>query len=432
MLVKDSTVHLDQLDPQQLLEIEAQLDQQYQDIVASNLALDLTRGKPGREQLALSDALDGILEGNYTDSNGTDLRNYGGLDGLPEAKELFSEILGVSPEQTLVAGNSSLTLMYYSVMQALLVGVDGEQSAWKNEGEISFLCPSPGYDRHFTVCERLGIRMIPVAMTDTGPDMDEVEQLVEADPRIKGIWCVPRFSNPTGIVYSDETVERIAKLGQISGPNFRVMWDNTYAVHSLDDDAPELAPIMAFCEQHGTKDNVLQFGSTSKITFAGAGVGFMGASAKNLQALIQFMSTLSIGPDKINQMRHVAFLKDSDTLAAHMRKHAALIAPRFDAVFDALRSELADTGMGDWTEPAGGYFISFNTRPGLAREVVRLAGEAGVKLTPAGATYPYGDDPGDRNIRIAPTVPSLEEVKKAMAVFVLCVKLASVRQKLAG
>ncbi len=415
----------------ELSKLEGQLSQEFEQTKIKNLQLDLTRGKPGTEQLSLSDKLDGILQGNYKTSTGVDLRNYGGLDGINEAKELFSQILQVKPEETLIGGNSSLTLMYFCVAHGMCFGFAGPESAWRHEKTVRFLCPAPGYDRHFTICEQLGIEMIPVAMTDTGPDMDEVERLIHADKNIKGLWCVPRFCNPTGIVYSDETVERIAKLGQIAGPNFIVMWDNAYAVHALDDDAPELAPIMEFCREYGTENNILHFGSTSKITFAGAGVAFLAASPANLASLIQSMSAMSIGPDKINQMRHVAFLKDLPTIRAHMAKHAELIKPRFELVLKHLREGFGKTGIGQWTEPKGGYFVSFNTRPGLAKKVVAMATELGVKLTPAGATYPYGKDPLDCNIRLAPTVPSLEELDIAMQAFILCVKLASVRQELA-
>lgn len=423
-------MQLDQATPEQLRQWEAELAADYQAILAQKLNLDLTRGKPSAEQLSLSDALDGILKGNYTAADGTDTRNYGGLDGLPEAKQLGANILGVSPADILVGGNSSLTLMFQVMLTAMQFGLKDAASAWKNEGEVKFLCPVPGYDRHYTVCEQLGIKMINVPMTSTGPDMDVVEQLVKADPSIKGIWCVPKYSNPTGVVYSDETVERIAALGKIAGPNFRVFWDNAYGVHDLVDNPPQLASILEATRRQSTEDSVIQFGSTSKITHAGSGVAFVAASAANLAGIKKFLNTCTIGPDKVNQIRHTRFLPDAAALKTHMQKHAALLNPRFDAVLSALSEAFEGTDLGSWEKPLGGYFVAFDTRKGCARETVRLAAEAGVKLTPAGATYPYGKDPEDRNIRIAPSVPTVPEVVAAMKVFVTCVKLASVRQKL--
>ena len=426
-------MRLNQATPEQLREWETTLSEQYQSIQQAGLSLDLTRGKPSSEQLDLSNALDGILNGHYIDSAGTDLRNYGGLDGIPEAKSLFADMVGVKPEEVMIGGNGSLALMYFSVQTAMHQGVSDADSAWAKEGQtVKFLAPVPGYDRHFSVCEHLGVELIPVAMDNNGPDMDQVEQLVKADSSIKGIWCVPRFSNPTGIVYSDAVVQRIARLEKIAGPNFRVFWDNAYAVHVLKNNAPELPNIMDYCRQQGTEDSVYIFGSTSKVTFAGAGVAFMASSPANLAVLKKHLSFTSIGPDKVNQLRHIAFLKDSATLSEHMNRHAAIMQPRFDAVLASLRSELGDTDMGSWTEPEGGYFISFDARPGLAREIISLAAAAGVKLTPAGATFPYGNDPEDKNIRLAPTYPTVGEIEQAMEVFVTCVKLASVRQALAN
>jgi len=424
-------LQLDQATPEQLRQWESQLAADYQAILSQKLNLDLTRGKPSAEQLSLSDALDGILDGNYIAADGTDTRNYGGLDGLPEAKELGAHLLGVSAADILVGGNSSLTLMFQAMLTAHSFGLKDGASAWKNEGEVSFLCPVPGYDRHYTVCAQLGIKMINVPMTATGPDMDAVEALVKSDKSIKGIWCVPKYSNPTGVVYSDETVDRIAALGKIASDNFRVFWDNAYGVHDLKADAPQLASILDATRRHGTEDSVLQFGSTSKITHAGAGVAFVAASATNLSGLKKFLNSCSIGPDKINQIRHTRFLPTRDALMTHMQKHAALLNPRFDAVLSALSEAFDGTDLGQWEKPEGGYFVSFDTRDNCARETVRLAAEAGVKLTPAGATYPYGKDPADRNIRIAPSVPTVPEVVAAMKVFVICVKLASVRQQLA-
>lgn len=423
-------MQLDQATPEQLRQWESQLAAEYQSICAQNLNLDLTRGKPSADQLSLSDALDGLLNGNYIAADGTDTRNYGGLDGLPEAKSLGANILGVSASDILVGGNSSLTLMFQVMLTAHLFGFKDAASAWKNEEDIKFICPVPGYDRHYTVCEQLGIKMVNVPMTSTGPDMDAVESLIKADSAIKGIWCVPKYSNPTGVVYSDDTVERIAKLGQIASANFRVFWDNAYGVHDLIDNPPQLASILEATRRHGTEDSVIQFGSTSKITHAGSGVAFVAASATNLAGLKKFLNTCTIGPDKVNQIRHSRFLPNADALMAHMKKHAALLNPRFDAVLTALAEAFENTDLGAWEKPTGGYFVSFDTRKNCAKETVRLAAEAGVKLTPAGATYPYGRDAEDRNIRIAPSVPTVPEVIAAMKVFVICVKLASVRQQL--
>lgn len=424
-------MQLDQATPEQLRQWESQLSAEYQAILGKKLNLDLTRGKPSADQLDLSDALDGILKGNYIAADGTDTRNYGGLDGLPEAKQLGANIMGVDAANVLVGGSSSLTLMFQTVLTAYLFGLKDAASAWKNEADVKFICPVPGYDRHFTICEQLGIKMITVPMTSTGPDMDAVEVLIKADKSVKGLWCVPKYSNPTGVVYSNETVERIAKLGQIASANFRVFWDNAYSVHDLVDHAPQLASILEACRRNGTEDSVIQFASTSKITQAGAGVAFLAASASNLAGFKKALGAATIGPDKVNQIRHTRFLPDRAALITHMKKHAALLNPRFDAVLSALSSAFDGTDLGAWEKPVGGYFVSFDTRNNCAKETVRLAAEAGVKLTPAGATYPYGKDPEDRNIRIAPSVPTVPEVVEAMKVFVTCVKLASVRQKLA-
>lgn len=424
------TVQIEQMSAAQLAQAEQELGARYASLQQKQLKLDLTRGKPGAEQLALSDALDGVLAGNYRGEDGTDLRNYGGLDGIAEAKSLFAPVLQVPAANMLIGGNSSLTLMYQCALFGMFFGFDGPASGWKNAGPVRFICPVPGYDRHFGVCAHLGIEMVTVPMTATGPDMDAVEALIDSDPSIRGMWCVPRFSNPTGAVYDAATVERIAALGTRAAPAFRVFWDDAYAVHAFDADAPALASVFAACQRHGTTDSVLLFGSTSKITHAGSGVAFMAASERNLATIRGHLGWSTIGPDKVNQKRHVAFLRDHAGTLAHMERHAALLRPRFAAVLRILDAELAGTGMGEWLSPRGGYFISFDTLPGLAKEVVRLAAEAGVKLTPAGATFPYGRDPDDRNIRIAPSFPSLAEIESAMEIFAVCVKLASVRQRL--
>lgn len=423
---------LDTADIAQCQQWERELTDQYETLKQRGLNLDITRGKPSNQQLALSDAMDGILNNNYKAADGTDTRNYGGLEGLPETRELGARLLSIPAENVLVGGNSSLSLMFQAAMTAHFFGLNGPESAWQRQDKVSFICPVPGYDRHFSVTETLGIEMITVPMTSTGPDMDKVEELIRSDSSIRGMWNVPRFSNPTGVVYSDETVERIAALGKIAHPDFRVFWDNAYSVHQLSDDAPALANIFDYCRKLGTEDSVLHFASTSKITHAGAGVAFMGASTANLAAFKKVLSASTIGPDKISQLRHSKFIPDAAALKALMDKHAELLQPRFAAVLSKLNEAFADSDLGRWETPQGGYFVSFDSRPGCAREIVRLAAEAGVKLTPAGATFPYGKDPQDCNIRIAPSVPTVEEITIAMDVFVVCVKLASVRRRLQG
>ena len=424
-------MNLDSASKETLLQWEKSLAEEYSSILAKNLNLDLTRGKPSAEQLSLSDKLDGILDGGYTDENGVDVRNYGGLDGLSGIKKLGSEMIGAPVENILAGGNSSLTLMHQVMTVAYHWGLTGSDSAWSQQEKATIICPVPGYDRHYSVCEHLGVNMITVAMDTNGPDMDAVESLIDSDPSIVGLWCVPRFSNPTGVVYSDEVVSRIAKLGSRAQSHFRVFWDNAYAVHELSENAPKLANIWEICQAAGTIDSVLQFASTSKITFAGAGVAFLAASDNNLSGFKKALSFITIGPDKVNQLRHEKFFADSGSLQAHMKKHAEIIRPRFETVLDHLEKAFGDNNLGRWESAQGGYFISFDTLPGLAKDVVKLASDAGVKLTPAGATFPYGEDPENSNIRIAPTVPTVAQVDEAMKVFTLCVQLASVRQALA-
>lgn len=424
-------MNLQNASAEELRQWEAELSNEYNAYCEQTINLDLTRGKPSADQLTLSDNIDGLLQGNYTAEDGTDTRNYGGLDGIKEARQLGADVLGLELNEVLAQGNSSLTLMFFSMLIARDYGLgNGPESAWKNTGEtIKFICPVPGYDRHYTVCEQLGIEMLTVAMTDTGPDMDAVEAMVKADPQIKGMWCVPKYSNPTGTIYSDATVERIAKLATIAGENFCVFWDNAYAVHDLNGMKP-LANIMDYCRTHGTENSVMQFASTSKITHAGAGVAFIGSSPANLAAFKSVLGVMSIGPDKVNQLRHMRLLPNYEALLAHMEKHAELLKPRFACVLEHLTNAFGDNDLGEWESAEGGYFISFDTQPGLAKTIVELAAGAGVKLTPAGATFPYGKDPQDNNIRIAPSVPSLEDVDQAMKIFVTCVKLASVRKAL--
>ncbi len=405
--------------------LRAQLDQ----LRAQGLKLDLTRGKPAPDQLTLSNDLEHAIGGDFRASDGTDVRNYGGLRGIPEARALGASLLGVAPSDVMAAGNSSLTLMYQVIDAALNFGLWGDTTQWRGEGEtIRFICPVPGYDRHFTICQHFGIQMIAVPMNDDGPVMDTIESLVAEDRSIKGIWCVPKYSNPTGCVYADDVVRRLAQLPLRAGRGFLVCWDNAYAVHDLVFPGQVLSAIAAFAAAAGTADQVVQFCSTSKITFAGAGVGFLAASAGVLARFEQFLTAQAIGPDKLNQLRHARFLAAG--VEPLMRQHAALIKPKFDAVLDRLEAGLGSLDIATWTTPKGGYFISFDTLPGLARRVVDLAKSAGVTLTPAGATYPYGKDPEDKNIRIAPTFPSLSDVEAAADIFTLCVELASVERLL--
>ncbi|MBT8139941.1 MAG: aminotransferase class I/II-fold pyridoxal phosphate-dependent enzyme [Gammaproteobacteria bacterium] len=419
--------------PEALRAALSQLREQHKHFVNSELALDLTRGKPATAQLDLSNALLGPIDSH---SAGTDLRNYGGLDGLPAAKALCAELLGIAAEtaqaRLLVGGNSSLSLMHAVVSFANFLGLAGQ--AWSDEknqtGQATkILCPSPGYDRHFAICEQLGIEMLVMPLTGQGPDMDALEKAAQ-DHSVKGIWCVPRFSNPSGEVYSDATVARLAALPKIAANNFLVLWDNAYALHAFHDKAPALASIEHEADKAGTLNQVVQFGSTSKMTFAGSGISYLASSETTKQAFAKHLAKVSIGPDKLNQQRHVNLLKDAATAKAHMRRHAEILAPKFNAVLQALDAGLAGCNMGDWSEPEGGYFVSFDARPGLANKIVALAAEAGVKLTPAGATFPYGRDPEDRNIRLAPSFPALEEVQRAAEVFVNCVQIASLEDAL--
>ncbi|MGG1595434.1 aminotransferase class I/II-fold pyridoxal phosphate-dependent enzyme [Terribacillus saccharophilus] len=407
------------------------LQDAYEAIASQQLQLDMSRGKPCTEQLDLSQPMLDIITSSSTvkTENGTDARNYGVLDGIPEAKALFASLLDVEPKQVIVGGNSSLTLMHDSIVQFLLHGVSEEATPWIKQDNVKFLCPSPGYDRHFTICEALGIEMIPVAMTPEGPDMDEVEKLVAADSQIKGIWCVPKYSNPDGFTYSDAVVDRLAGM-QTAADDFRIFWDNAYIVHHLTEEPDELKNIMTAVVDAGNPDRVMEFTSTSKVTFPGSGVAALASSEKNITFYKKHLSVQSIGSDKLNQMRHVAFLKDKNTLSAHMKKHAEIIAPKFQTVLTILEEKLGGKNIADWTNPKGGYFISLNTMEGCAKDVVELAKKAGVTLTGAGATYPYGKDPYDRNIRIAPTLPPTEELKKAIDVLCLCVEMVSINRLL--
>jgi aspartate/methionine/tyrosine aminotransferase len=414
---------------EELRQWEAELTNEHSHYCQQAISLDLTRGKPSSGQLSLSDALDGSLEHNYLSADGTDTRNYGGLDGIKEARQLGADVLGVHVDEVSAQGNSSLSLMFYAMFIARDFGL-GSKAPWKDSTTpVKFICPVPGYDRHYSVCEKLGIEMITVPMTATGPDMDAVEALLKTDSSIKGMWCVPKYSNPTGTTYSDETVERIAQLSTIASDNFYVFWDNAYALHDFNE-VKILANIMDYCRTHGTVDSIIQFASTSKISHAGSGIAFIASSKANLDAFREVLAVMSIGPDKVNQLRHLRLFPDYSALLKHMQKHATLLKPRFNCVLKHLHNAFGDNDLGEWDSVEGGYFISFNAHSGLAKIIVKLAADAGVKLTPAGATFPYGKDPEDNNIRIAPSVPSLEEVDQAMSIFTNCVKLASIRKVL--
>lgn len=424
-------MHLEAYSKSQLLAWAGELEALYRAFQASGLDLDLTRGKPSIAQLELSADLDGILGGDYRLADGSDARGYGGLDGIPEARIMAAEWLGVREAEVLVGGNSSLTLMYLFALCAHLLGLQGRASAWsRHTGGARFLCPVPGYDRHFAICEELGIQMLAVPMNADGPDMDVVESQVTADEAIKGIWCVPKFSNPSGAVYSDAVVRRFSTLPRMASDDFFIFWDNAYAVHELDTTPTPLLNLMEECRAQGTQDRVVIFGSTSKVTFAGAGLAFMGASIDTLSAFRRHLSVSTIGPDKVNQLRHVRFLPDMGAVRELMARHAEQLRPKFQCVQQRLRKGLEGRGMGVWTDPAGGYFVSFDALPGLASSIIARTTAAGVKLTPAGAAFPYGRDPQDRNIRLAPSYACVEDVDRAMQVFVTCVQLCSVEKRL--
>jgi DNA-binding transcriptional MocR family regulator len=418
------------LNSQELQKIKMDLLDRYREFQSQNKNLDMTRGKPGPEQLDLAlDMLNCVDSDHYLTADGVDCRNYGGLEGLPEARKLFSEYLEVEPEEIIIGCNASLTMMHDTVMRAMLFGVMEGQPPWAKLPQVKFLCPSPGYDRHFFICEFFGIEMIPVAMTGSGPDMDAVEKLVAADESIKGIWCVPKYSNPTGTVYSDDVVDRLANM-PTKAADFRILWDNAYAVHHLGNGSARLKNILTACKKAGNPERVLIFGSTSKMTFAGSGVAMMAASKKNMAGIKKQIAVQTIGPDKMNQLRHVRFFKNMAGIEDHMKKHAAILRPKFEVVQSVLEKELAGKDVAQWNRPEGGYFVSIDLENGCAKAVIKMATEAGVKLTPAGSTYPYGNDPLDRNFRIAPTFPPLDEIRSAMGLVALCIQLVSLERRL--
>ena len=411
---------------EQLQACRAELEQEYAGYVKQNLKLNMSRGKPAGTQL---DLCNGALEtlSSYTTADGLDARNYGVLDGVPEVKKLFSDLLGIPAEKIIVGGNSSLNLMYDTMVRCLLFGTRGNVP-WSKLGKVKFLCPAPGYDRHFAICEELGIEMITVPMLEDGPDMDLVEKLAAEDDSVKGIWCVPLYSNPQGICYSPKTVERLGAMK--AAPDFRIFWDNAYGVHHIYSEE-KLADIFAACEKGGYPDRVFYFFSTSKITFPGAGVAIMAASPDNVAEIKKHMGIQTIGYDKLNQLRTLQFLKNADGVRAHMRKMAAELKPKFDIVLNTLQSELGGTGLAQWTSPKGGYFVAIDTLDNCAKATLELAKQAGVTMTGAGATFPYHRDPRDRNIRIAPTYPTADELQTAIRLFCVCVKLAGVRKLIA-
>ena len=405
-----------------------QLQAEYEVLQGRKLSLDLTRGKPSPQQLDLSAELLNLPgKADFMADGQTDTRNYGGLQGLKEARQLFSHLLEAPAEQIVIANNASLALMHDLVIFSLLKGTCDSEQGWAKQGDISFLCPVPGYDRHFKICEDYGIRMIPVRMNDDGPDMDQVETLVAGDASIKGIWCVPKYSNPTGAVYSDAVVERFAAM-KTAAPDFRIFWDNAYALHHLTAEHVGIANILERCAAHGHANRAFVFASTSKITFAGAGLAAVAASAPNVQWLLARLTPQTIGPDKVNQLRHVRFLKNKDGITALMKKHRELLEPKFTAVLEIFEARMSSLTGVSWTKPKGGYFISLDVPSGCAMRVVTLAKNAGVVLTPAGATHPYGKDPDDRTIRIAPSFPGLPEVQQAAEAVTLCVRLAVAEQ----
>ena len=417
--------------PADLADLHARARDAYEAFKARGLKLDMTRGKPSPEQLDLAAGMLGLAgNGDYVTQAGEDARNYGGQQGIAEVRALFTHLLDAPADQIVVGDNSSLAMMHDSIAWALLTGVPGSVKPWSKESDVAFLCPVPGYDRHFALCEAYGIRMIPVPMTGQGPDMDVVEAAV-ADPAVRGMWCVPKYSNPSGETYSDETVRRLAAL-KAAAPDFRILWDNAYAVHHLTEARPSLPNILEACAEAGNPDRPIVFASTSKVTLAGAGLAMLASSPANVKWYLAQAGRRSIGPDKLNQLRHVRFLRDAAGIAAHMERHRALIAPKFAAVEQAFAARLDGWEVARWSRPLGGYFVTLDVADGTASQVVRLAGEAGIALTPAGATHPYGKDPHDRTLRIAPTFPKLDAVRKAAEAVALCTLLAAVEARADG
>ena len=431
MLIRRKIMQYNDMSKEELLALKESLNKEYAEAKAKGLALDMSRGKPSAKQLDVSlGLLDTINSSSDLKAlDGTDCRNYGVLDGIPEAKKLMADMMGTTPDHVIVYGNASLNIMYDQISRAYTHGILGN-TPWCKLDKVKFLCPVPGYDRHFAITERFGIEMINIPMSESGPDMGMVEEYVSKDASVKGIWCVPKYSNPQGYTYSEETVKRMAAL-KPAAEDFRIFWDNAYVIHDLyDDNKDEIADIISECEKAGNPDMVFEFASTSKVSFPGSGIAALATSANNIADIKKQLTIQTIGHDKLNQLRHVRFFKDINGLKEHMRKHADFIRPKFEAVESVLEEELSGLGIGSWTEPKGGYFISFDAMDGCAKAIVAKCKEAGVKLTGAGATFPYGKDPKDSNIRIAPSFPTPEEMKQAADLFVLCVKLVSVEKLL--
>ncbi len=428
--MQESTMRFEDMCDADLIDVMSHAKAKLEEFSSTGRKLDMSRGKPGPEQLDLSAGILSCVD-ESTDFDGAaemDVRNYGGLSGIEGARELMGGIMGVPAGNVMVLGNSSLNIMYELVSHAMTHGIAGN-TPWCKLDSVKFLCPSPGYDRHFSICEHFGIEMITVPMTPDGPDMDMVEQLVGSDPAVKGIWCVPQYSNPQGYVYSDEVVERFAALVP-AAPDFRIFWDNAYAIHHLREGGRRVASIWDACERAGNLDLFFEFASTSKVTYPGAGIAAVGASDSNIAEIKGFLFYAMIGPDKVNQLRHVVFFSEPGSLEEHMRKQAELIAPKFEVVAKTLHEQLDGLDIGEWTDPDGGYFITFEAMPGCAARIVELAAEHGVKMTGAGAMYPYGSDPADRTIRIAPTYPSVADLAAAADLFCACVKIASAEKVL--
>lgn len=431
MLIRRKIMQYNDMSKEELLALKESLNKEYAEAKSKGLALDMSRGKPSAKQLDVSlGLLDTINSSSDLKAlDGTDCRNYGVLDGIPEAKKLMADMMGTTPDHVIVYGNASLNIMYDQISRAYTHGILGN-TPWCKLDKVKFLCPVPGYDRHFAITERFGIEMINIPMSESGPDMGMVEEYVSNDASVKGIWCVPKYSNPQGYTYSEETVKRMAAL-KPAAEDFRIFWDNAYVIHDLyDDNKDEIADIISECEKAGNPDMVFEFASTSKVSFPGSGIAALATSANNIADIKKQLTIQTIGHDKLNQLRHVRFFKDINGLKEHMRKHAEFIRPKFEAVESVLEEELSGLGIGSWTEPKGGYFISFDAMDGCAKAIVAKCKEAGVKLTGAGATFPYGKDPKDSNIRIAPSFPTPEEMKQAADLFVLCVKLVSVEKLL--
>ncbi len=431
MLIRRKIMQYNDMSKEELLALKESLNKEYAEAKAKGLALDMSRGKPSAKQLDVSlGLLDTINSSSDLKTlDGTDCRNYGVLDGIPEAKKLMADMMGTTPDHVIVYGNASLNIMYDQISRAYTHGILGN-TPWCKLDKVKFLCPVPGYDRHFAITERFGIEMINIPMSESGPDMGMVEEYVSNDASVKGIWCVPKYSNPQGYTYSEETVKRMAAL-KPAAEDFRIFWDNAYVIHELyDDNKDEIADIISECEKAGNPDMVFEFASTSKVSFPGSGIAALATSANNIADIKKQLTIQTIGHDKLNQLRHVRFFKDINGLKEHMRKHAEFMRPKFEAVESVLEEELGGLGIGSWTEPKGGYFISFEAMDGCAKAIVAKCKEAGVKLTGAGATFPYGKDPKDSNIRIAPSFPTPDEMKQAADLFVLCVKLVSVEKLL--